>query len=119
MTAWSTAGIVGPVLVNYLHDSRVAGGVPRDHVYDTIFYVLTGLLVVGLVANALVRPVAEKWFIKAPSEHEPHAASARTSSFGIGYGGFDAETAIAWAFVCVPLAWGVYMTLLSAVKIFQ
>ena len=34
LTAWSTAGIVGPVLVNYLHDSRVAEGVPRDHVYD-------------------------------------------------------------------------------------
>lgn len=54
LTAWSTAGIVGPVLVNYLHDSRVAAGVPCDHVYDVIFYALTGLLVVGLAANALI-----------------------------------------------------------------
>jgi MFS family permease len=38
LTAWSTAGIVGPVIVNYLHDTRVAQGVPRDHVYDLIFY---------------------------------------------------------------------------------
>ena len=45
LTAWSTAGILGPVLVNYLHDSRVADKVPRDHVYDTIFYWLVGLLV--------------------------------------------------------------------------
>jgi MFS family permease len=119
LTAWSTAGIVGPVLVNYLHDSRVAEGVPRDHVYDAIFYVLTGLLIVGLIANALIRPVAEKWFIHAPSEHEPLAAKPRTSAFGIGYGGFDAQAAVAWALVGVPLAWGVYMTLLSAVKIFQ
>jgi MFS family permease len=119
LTAWSTAGIVGPVLVNYLHDSRVAEGVPRDHIYDAIFYALTGLLVVGLIANALIRPVAEKWFIRAPSEHEQHAAKSRTSSFGIGYGGFDAEAAVAWALVGVPLAWGVYMTLLSAAKIFQ
>ena len=119
LTAWSTAGIVGPVLVNYLHNSRVAAGVPRDHVYDVIFYALTGLLVVGLAANALIRPVAEKWFIGAPSEHEPHAAKPRTSSFGIGHGGFDAEAAVAWALVGVPLAWGVYMTLLSAAKIFQ
>ena len=51
LTAWSTAGIVGPVLVNYLHDSRVAEGVPRDRVYDAIFYWLVGLLVVGLIAN--------------------------------------------------------------------
>src|SRR5260370_15788432 len=60
LTAWSTAGIVGPVLVNYLHDSRVAQGVPRDHIYDAIFYVLTGLLVVGFIANALVTPVANE-----------------------------------------------------------
>ena len=119
LTAWSTAGIVGPVLVNYLHDSRVADGVPRDHIYDAIFYALTGLLVVGLIANALIRPVAEKWFIREPSEHEQRAAKSRTSSFGIGYGGFDAEAAVAWALVGVPLAWGVYMTLLSAVRIFQ
>jgi MFS family permease len=26
LTAWSTAGIAGPVLVNYLHDTRVAQG---------------------------------------------------------------------------------------------
>ena len=57
LTTWSTAG--GPVLVNYLHDSRVAEGVPRDHVHEAIFYALTGLLVVGLIANALIRPVAE------------------------------------------------------------
>ncbi len=36
LTAWSTAGIMGPVIVNYLHDTRVAQGVPRDHVYDLI-----------------------------------------------------------------------------------
>jgi hypothetical protein len=107
------------VLVNYLHDSRVAEGVPRDHVYDAIFYVLTGLLVVGLIANALVRPVAEKWFIPATGDQEPHAAKPKTSSFGIGYGGLDAQAVVAWALVGVPLAWGVYMTLLSAVKIFQ
>ncbi|HXZ15807.1 MAG TPA: MFS transporter, partial [Roseiarcus sp.] len=103
----------------YLHDARVADGVPRDHVYDAIFYALTGLLVVGLVANALVRPVADKWFINAPAEHERHAAAPRHSSFGIGYGGFDAQAAVAWALVGLPLAWGVYMTLLSAVKIFH
>jgi Major Facilitator Superfamily len=32
-------GIVGPVIVNYLHDTRVAEGVPRDHIYAEIFYV--------------------------------------------------------------------------------
>jgi hypothetical protein len=108
------------VLVNYLHDSRVAAGIPRDHVYDAIFYVLVGLLAVGLIANALVRPVAAKWFM--PEEAAPiagEAAPAPGGSYGIGYGGLDGPAILAWLLVGLPLAWGVYMTLLSAVKIFQ
>src|ERR1700730_1276461 len=60
LTAWSTAGIVGPVIVNYLHDTRLAQGVPRDDVYDIIFYVLACLLVAGFICNALIRPVHAK-----------------------------------------------------------
>jgi MFS family permease len=121
LTAWSTAGIVGPVLVNYLHDSRVAGGVPRNHVYDAIFYWLVGLLVIGLIANFLVRPVADKWFIKdgAGGRTITTAAGGPGGSFGIGFGGLDGRAALAWLVVGVPIAWGVYMTLLSATKIFS
>ena len=61
LTAWSTAGIVGPVIVNYLHDTRQAAGVAPDQIYGPIFYVLAGLLVGGFVANLLVRPVNPKW----------------------------------------------------------
>ena len=57
LTAWSTAGILGPVIVNYMHDTRQAAGVPPDQIYGPIFYTLAGLLVVGFVANLLVRPV--------------------------------------------------------------
>ena len=60
LTAWSTAGIIGPVIVNYLHDTRLAQGVPRDDVYDIIFYVLACLLVAGFICNALIRPVNAK-----------------------------------------------------------
>jgi MFS family permease len=121
LTAWSTAGIVGPVLVNFLHDSRVAEGVPRDHVYDAIFYWLVGLLVIGLIANFLVRPVADKWFIKdgAGGRTVATAAGGAGGTFGIGLGGLDGPVALAWLAVGVPIAWGVYMTLLSAVKIFS
>eukprot|EP01037_Dinobryon_pediforme_P029329 gene29329-32924_t len=92
LTAWSTAGIVGPVLVNYLHDTRKALGVPPDHIYDEIFYYLVGLLVIGLIANTLIRPVAQKWFI-LPAKAESMAAHAKMThmdpvgSFGIGTGG--------------------------------
>jgi MFS family permease len=120
LTAWSTAGILGPVLVNYLHDSRVADKVPRDHVYDVIFYWLVGLLVIGLIANLLIRPVADKWFIRAEAGGERSVTSHEEGqSYGIGFGGVDAMTILAWAAVVIPLAWGVYVTLLAAAKIFQ
>ena len=34
LTAWSTAGIIGPVVVNYIREAQLAAGVPRDHLYD-------------------------------------------------------------------------------------
>jgi MFS family permease len=58
LTAWSVAGVVGPVLVNYLNDSQVAAGVSRASAYDQTMAVLAGLLVVGFVCNLLVRPLA-------------------------------------------------------------
>ena len=63
LTAWSTAGILGPVIVNYMHDMRVEAKVPFDQIYAPIFYVLAGMLAVGFVANLLVRPVADKYFM--------------------------------------------------------
>jgi MFS family permease len=124
LTAWSTAGILGPVLVNYLHDERVAEKIPRDHVYDAIFYTLVGLLVIGLIANALIRPVDPKWMMKeGPSDLGAGARAAAAApadlSYGIGKGGFNGMAWLAWGAVGIPIAWGVYMTALNAVKIFH
>ena len=77
LTAWSTAGIVGPVIVNYMHDNRVAEGVPPDQIYHPIFYVLAGLLVAGFIANLLIRPLDKKWFM---SEEEVAALQAKLKS---------------------------------------
>ena len=57
LTAWSTAGIIGPVVVNYIREAQLAAGVPRDHLYDTTMYILCGMLVIGLICNYLVKPV--------------------------------------------------------------
>src|SRR6202045_2758258 len=61
LTAWSTAGIIGPVVVNYMHDTRQAPGIAPDQIYGPIFYTLAGLLVAGFLANLLVHPVNPKW----------------------------------------------------------
>jgi MFS family permease len=123
LTAWSTAGVVGPLLVGYIRDAQLAAGVERALVYDRTMYILAGLLVVGLICNFLIHPVAAKWFMKdadvAALQAKTASANAGPSgSFGIGKGGFDARAALFWAFVGLPLAWGVYMTLQSAIKIF-
>ena len=115
-------GSSGPVIVNYLHDTRVAQGVPRDHVFDLIFYVLACLLVAGFICNALIRPVHAKWHIREEWEKIPSArglAIGSKGAYGIGRGGLDAQAFLAWALVGIPLAWGVWKTLENAAKIFQ
>jgi MFS family permease len=42
LTAWSTAGIIGPVVVNYIREAQIAAGVPRALVYDRTLYILAG-----------------------------------------------------------------------------
>ena len=65
------------------------------------------------------RPVQD-W---AAGENRLQGATARTGpsgpsgSYGIGFGGLDAGAALFWAFVGIPLAWGVWKTLETAVKI--
>jgi MFS family permease len=59
LTAWSTAGILGPVLVNYIREYQIERGVPNADAYNVTMYVLAGLLVIGLLCNLAVRPVGE------------------------------------------------------------
>ena len=125
LTAWSTAGIIGPVVVNYIREAQLAAGVPRAHLYDYTLYILAGMLVVGLICNFVIKPVAAKWYISAEEVAKLQAASAESDaaiphgSFGIGKGGLDRQAAAFWAFVGIPLAWGVWITLQSSAKIFQ
>ncbi len=64
LTAWSTAGIVGPLIVNDILDHYVAKHYPRQQAYPVILHIMAGLLVIGFVANLLVRPVAEKFWMR-------------------------------------------------------
>ncbi|WP_322515284.1 OFA family MFS transporter [Rhodopseudomonas palustris] len=122
LTAWATAGIIGPVVVNYIREAQIAAGVERAQVYDFTMYILAGMLVVGLICNAMVKPLADKWFMKpeevAALQAKGAAASTGGGSYGIGKGGLDARAAAFWAFVGVPLAWGVWVTLQNSLRIF-
>ena len=124
LTAWSTAGIVGPVVVNYIREAQIAAGVSRESVYDSTLYILAAMLVAGLVCNLLVRPLASHWFM---SEEELHALRSRwheddhgaAGSMGIGTWRLDATSALAWIAVGAPIVWGAWITLASALVLFR
>ncbi|MBO0697398.1 MAG: OFA family MFS transporter [Zavarzinella sp.] len=57
LTAWSAAGIAGPVLVNYIRAYQIDHGVAKADAYSVTMYLMAGLLVIGFVCNLLVRPI--------------------------------------------------------------
>ena len=124
LTAWATAGILGPVVVNYMRDYQLSLGLPRAQVYNQTMYILTGMLVVGLICNLLIRPVADKWFMTdAELAEEKRLAHEKSLSAVVTGSGGTENTAsftvlLAWIAVAIPLSWGVYKTVLSAMKLF-
>ncbi|MEU6344717.1 OFA family MFS transporter [Streptomyces sp. NPDC046977] len=57
LTAWSTAGVLGPLIVNAIADHEKSAGRTGPDLYTTSFVIMMVLLVIGFVANELVRPV--------------------------------------------------------------
>jgi MFS family permease len=64
LTAWSTAGVLGPVLVNYIREYQIARGVAKADAYNVTMYVMAALLAVGFVANLMVKPVDPKHYYR-------------------------------------------------------
>ena len=57
LTAWAVAGVLGPVLVNYIRQYQIDSGIPKAQAYNTTMYIMAGLLVVGLIANSMIKAV--------------------------------------------------------------
>ncbi|MER6566265.1 OFA family MFS transporter [Streptomyces sp. NPDC001093] len=68
LTAWSTAGVLGPLIVNWIADRQKEAGKHGPALYGLSFGIMIGLLVVGFVANELVRPVHTRHHIPAQRE---------------------------------------------------
>lgn len=62
LTAWSAAGVAGPVLVNYIREYQITHGVAKADAYSVTMYVMAALLVVGFICNYLVTPIDEKYY---------------------------------------------------------
>ena len=124
LTAWSAAGIIGPVLINYLREFQLAHGVSRALAYDITMYILVGLLVLGLICNWLVKPVDEKHYM-TDAELAAELDKARESQVAVPVAGGAAVATTpltlvgAWLFVGVPILWGAWITLGKALVLFR
>jgi MFS family permease len=123
LTAWSAAGIFGPLVVGYIRDAQIAAGVARDRVYDRTMLILAGFLVVGFIANFLIKPLAAKWFMSdaevAELQMKAKGAAVEPGSHGISLGGLTPSVGLAWLAVGLPLAWGVWVTISQALVLFS
>ena len=122
LTAWSVAGVLGPVLVNYWNEYQIEMGTPRQRAYDQTMYILAGLLVAGFICNLLVRPVAQQWF-RDPEQKGPGSEdnlSAWLSSAEVSSAAsVNAWLVPFWLLVLIPLGWGVWVTLQQAAVLFS
>ena len=127
LTAWATAGVLGPVIVNYMRDYQLSLGIAREQVYNQTMWILAGLLMIGLICNLLIRPVEEKWFMSADElAQEKHIAEDKIHAEEVSANETDDMVTstpiilviIAWLVVGIPLAWGVYKTLMNVSKFF-
>lgn len=126
LTAWATAGVLGPVTVNYLRDYQLDHGVPASEAYNVIMYVLAGLLVLGLICNLLVKPVAEKHYM-TDTELEEERKLAHEKSLQVS-SGTSSQIQVerhplwilaAWAVVAIPISYGIWSTLQKAWILFH
>ncbi len=107
LTAWSVAGVLGPVLVNYIRQYQIESGVPKAQAYSVTMYIMCALLLVGLLCNLAMRPVARS--ISLPP------GNTRFLEVDV----MKARFIFLWLSVTVPLLWGVMKTLQNALKLFQ
>ena len=110
--------------MNYMHDTRLEKGVPFDQVYAPIFVVLAGLMVIGFIANMLVKPVADKYFMTDAElaevrkiGHEKPLQTAAISTEGAAQYGLLVK--LAWLAVLIPISYGVWSTVQKAWALFS
>lgn len=65
LTAWSAAGVAGPVLVNYIRQYQIDRGVPKADAYSTTIYIMAGLLVLGFACNFLVKSLEDRHYTES------------------------------------------------------
>jgi MFS family permease len=77
LTAWAVAGVLGPVLVNYIRQFQIDRGIPKAQAYSVTMYIMCGLLLVGFLCNAAIRAVDERHHFRDPVRPDPLTGDSR------------------------------------------
>jgi p-aminobenzoyl-glutamate transporter AbgT len=120
------AGVLGPILVNYIREYQLEHGVARADAYTITMYILAGLLVLGFVCNWLVQSVAEQHYMtdeelaeekkQANDTHQHFVEDVEALAEEASHSG---KVLLAWLAVWIPLGWGIWMTVQKAVLLFK
>jgi MFS family permease len=68
LTAWSVAGVLGPVLISYIRDYQIEHGVPKAQAYSITMYIMCGLLLIGFLCNFAMSAVNEKYHYRGSTQ---------------------------------------------------
>lgn len=124
LTAWSAAGIIGPVLIANLRQAQLDAGVPKNLVYDNTLYILAGLLVLGFFLNLMIKPVNPKHFMTPDELAEEQALTEKASHKAVdaesaARGSFGMTGILAWLAVGIPFLIGVWIAIGKATALFM
>jgi len=75
LTAWSAAGVAGPLIVNGFLDAQGKPGTLTASAYQPALFTMVGVLAVGFIANLLVRPVPERFHEPRSEQQEKEAVA--------------------------------------------
>ncbi len=126
LTAWSAAGVAGPLIINGFLDAKGTPGELTYEAYKPALLTMVGVLAVGFVANLMIRAVADRYHEK---DHEEKQLTGASSESGGGVATKTREATatstqpvllvVAWAIVGIPLAYGVYETVVKVSSLFS
>jgi MFS family permease len=68
LTAWSVAGVLGPMIINNIADHQIGAGKKGPDIYTPSFIIVIVLLVIAFICNELIKPVDPKWHEPATEE---------------------------------------------------
>jgi MFS family permease len=122
LTAWSVAGIVGPLVIAAVREAQLNAGIAKNLVYDRTLYLMAGLLLIGLVCNALIKPVPDSVHMTDEELARERALQRENRVVGnaeaAARGPFGLSGTLAWLGVGIPFLIGLYIAVQKAAALF-